>query len=549
MMRKMLLIPVVMLSASMAQEKPLPATDRTLPVGDAARSLPSFDLPQFVITGRESIDLPAAEKRSPESAEGNTQITRPVTAGPEPTQAPVAGTNVPRVRTEIPASHLARVWIGIGSYSSFDAGIQASGPVEGIHLNGAASYSSTDGFAQHTAADRLSISGGVRSNTSLLHGILEQERMGAQGAFTRSGYFWYGSPNPEDDRTVMAGSGVVDMSGDLVNGMSGLVSVSYSGGSVRDTSSSVTEGIVGVAANLEGQVFGLPTTMHAGFTAGGNSGGSGGSYSSVEGGMQMRWDPIPLLSTSLSVGLALISGDGGQKKTVFLPGFTAVFEITPEHRFRGTYSPRVQVRSMLDLVGEVPYLDASQPVRHAVIRNSGHIGVESDWADWLRSSIYLESSTWSDFPVVSDTSGVGRLRLFYGDVTQTGIRASAVAKLPPNHYFSAIAIVRSSKSSTSGLSVPYLPSAELRVSYQTTLAELLTVQGIVQLVSAREARAIGPSRTIGGYAGADVRASYAVLPGLSVWAAVRNLLDASIEYWDGYREAPFSLNIGATYSL
>jgi len=263
----------------------------------------------------------------------------------------------------------------------------------------------------------------------------------------------------------------------------------------------------------------------------------------------LSWSPADLLTMHASVGFATLSGDGGQKRTVFLPGFTAVFAITPEHRFVGTYAPRVEMQTLSGLMSIMPFIGAGEPIRHSHVKNRGTIGVESDWTSWLRSAVSLEASTWNDYPVVADTGKTGVFGLYYGNITETLVRASVVAKLPVNHYFSAIAIVRSSKGSTPGVSVPYLPSTELTLSYRNELTDQLQIEAVIQMVSARQTNVLGQAGTVAGYTRADAQVTYSIMAGLKAWAAVRNLLDARIEHWAGYTEAPFGLNIGVAYSF
>ena len=550
-MRAVPVLILALVSVASSQEKPLPQTDRPVSV-DQQRStgtLPSFDLPEFVITGRESIDLPVAEKKNISMDVSGRGILRPSVPGVVRENPDIVGGAVQRVRTVDPGQRNIRGYLGLGSFSSLLAGVQASGVVEDLHLQGDAEYSSTAGFAPNTSGNHGHVNAGVRAPTSLLGSFVESERISFQGGFARSAYQWYGSQQPGNSRALSTGFGGLGMHGFFPSGSNGALQISYAGGSVTDTSATVREGIFGLRGEFSGRFFELPMTFHTRASGGGKSGGSGGAYSGFEAGARTDWSPIPFLETSISAALATISGEGGQQKVMFLPGFSASFAINQQHRFVGRYATGIQMQSLLSLIEAIPFLDGSQPVRHSLMNNKGVISVESEWTQDIRSSVSLESSKWSDYPVVADTSKAGVFRLFYGDITETLLRLSVVAKLPANHYFSAIAILRSSKGSTSGLSVPYLPSSELRLSYRKAITDQLEAEATIQVVSARESALAGVSTRLSGYTRADVQVSYGVLERLKVWAGVRNLLDADIEHWASYPETPFALNIGLSYTL
>jgi len=550
-MPKSALMILLVSGMAVAQDKPVPQGDRPIPVGEdrSVSSLPAFDLPDFVITGRESIDIPVAEKKEFSDELSGRAIERPVSTPLEREDPDMIIGDMFRAITRQPSSHMLRAYLGIGSFSGRMVGVQAGGAVEQMHLQGDAAYSSTEGFEPNTDATHLHLVGGVRAPTSVFSGDMDRERASLSFGFSRDAYLWYGSSRPTNDRTLSSGRGSIGMEGSFRNGLRGLLSFHYAGGTVTDTSARVSEGIFGVNTSVEGDVLGLPSGLTVRIMSGGKSGGSGGSYGSVDAAVDSRWEPAPGVSTKFSAGVASYYGEAGQRKTVFLPGFSASFEISPSHRFIGTYAPGLALQDLVSSVGSVPFLDASDPIRYAFAGNRGSIGVESNWSSMVRSSISLESARWTDYPVISDTSGFGVFRLFYGEITETLIKASVVAKLPANHYFSAIAIVRSSKRSASGVSVPYLPSSELRLSYRNQITEQFEAEGTVQAVSSREMSAFGPSSTVGGYTRADVRVTYTVVSGLKVWAAARNLLDATIEHWKGYQESPFTLSIGMSYSL
>jgi hypothetical protein len=300
---------------------------------------------------------------------------------------------------------------------------------------------------------------------------------------------------------------------------------------------------------LQSEIFQLPAYFYLKAQTAGNTGGSGGGYGGIEGGGTVAWSPISLLSTSISATISSISGDAGQKRLIFLPGFSASFAINETHRFVGAFSPRVRMNAILRMIDASPFLDASANVRHTIVSNKGSLGIESVWDPSVRSTIELETSRSSDYPVIADTGSIGLFRVFYGEVTETLIRASVVAKLPANHYFSAIAIIRSSKYSTSGLSVPYLPMSEVRLSYRSRLSERLDVESRLQIVSSRETKSAGPALSLPGHVRMDIKSSYTILPGLKAWAAVQNVFGGHIEYWTGYQESPFLLNIGVSYAL
>ena len=87
------------------------------------------------------------------------------------------------------------------------------------------------------------------------------------------------------------------------------------------------------------------------------------------------------------------------------------------------------------------------------------------------------------------------------------------------------------------------------MSYRHTLSERVALESQLQLLSGRQIAIAGAQKTIPGHSRLDVKGSYSALSHLEVWAAVRNVLDDDTEYWAGYREMPFTVQIGLSYTL
>lgn len=546
MTRAMMLALVLCASVAQAQVRPTPEGRRDLtPPRDTVRSpLPTIDLPEFVITGLSSVDLPRVEKRLEELGPTGEIVVEPAAPERDRSSGPADVAELggrPSVGSGEGFAGYLRA--GIGSFGSPQV-MAAVRPVLGpIRLGASARYRRSTGFAPWTAWSEGAIDGTVAVPLSLDDAGLRNATLSADLGYEAGAYHWYGTPTPDHRRSVTIVDGGIGLAG-LIGTWTGALSVRFASAGVEDSTASVTEGTTRLRLSGEGTVEGIPLEAFMSVMSSPPARSFGSSIGSTEFAVRSRYQPIEELWLSGGIGLAFVRGEAGQSRTVLLPSFRVQFAIDEQHRLVGAFEPRVEQITVMSSVSMHRFVDAQTLRQVGHWKNAGRFGLESEWSADLRTRIEVEAGAAADLPMIVDTAGRGVAAWMYGEARTTSLRGEVIAKMRGNDYFSATVIVRTTENVSSGLRIPYWPGLETRMSYSAVVMPPLTVRASVQLVHTRESRWTGPSASLPGYVTVDLGATYALFSELSIWAEASNLTNTVYQHWKGIQEPPFRLSAG-----
>ncbi|MCU0452584.1 MAG: hypothetical protein MUE68_02920 [Bacteroidetes bacterium] len=545
-MRHLSITLAVTVTLASAQERPTPPDRRDLapPRDTVASALPTFDLPEFVITGLSSIELPRVEKRLEEG--GPTGNVLVATAAPvrDRTTGLAPGADLGnRPSVGLPTGFEGYVRAGMGSYRMPQVLVAVRPIVGSLSLGVSGQYRRSSGFAPWTSWSE----GGGKLSAALpvdlgSAGVTNATLSGDLAVDSRS-YHWYGTSSPWHRRKMTLADGGIGARG-LLGAWNGSLSLRFGSTSFADTSASVTESTTRVDAGVEGTVQGIPLAGSISVLSSERSlaATSPAGVASLK--VESRWQPMPSVWLSGGIGFAFLQGDGGQRRGVLLPTVLVRFAIDEQHRLAGAFEPRVEGITLMSSQGGHRFVDAQTPLRQSYWSNAGRFGLESDWTPDIRTRVEVEAGKASDLAMVADPSVDGVMQWLYGDASFAALRAECIAKMRGNDYFSATVILRSSRNAASGLRIPYWPGLEARVSYMALVTPSLTVRSSLQIVHTRETQWLGASSALPEYIVVDVVGSYAVLPSLSVWSEVTNLSNSVYQHWKGIQEPPFRLSAG-----
>lgn len=534
-------------STASSQVRPTPESRRDLtpPLAKSEPSLPSIDLPEFVITGLASIDLPKVEKKMElGSPAGDVHV------GPSPIQrerpigsAPGSGLESNILMPVEKFSGNARLGFGSFRMPTFAAGIVQ--PLGDAVLGASAHYARSTGFAPWTSWSEGGFAASIGLPVDLTPvGPSRAALSGRFGLDSRT-FHWYGRRQPSAGREISSLFGGAGLSGAVGAGWRGALDVDLRSTNVIDTTSTVNEGSSRVQLAADGRVADLPFTAGVELLASGRSNSAGSAISATVFHATGRWDPMEGVAITAGVRLGLLKGELGQNETRLFPLIRLQFVINEQHRLVGAYEPSPSPITLVSSIDAHRFLSSRSTLRHAVWTNAGRFGIESDWTQDLRTRFEVEAGTADDLAMVADTAGAGSWNLMYGGASTTAFRAECIAKMRGNDYFSATVIMRASTNAASGLHIPYLPSFEGRLSYVAVMAPALTLRASLQIVHEREAAWAGPSVTLPGYSVVDLHGSYALTSNVTLWTSVTNLMNVVYEHWKGYQEPPFRLSAGA----
>ncbi len=533
------------MASSQVRPTPEPRRDLTPPPSKSEPSLPSIDLPEFVITGLASIELPKVEKRM-ESGSPNGDVyvdPSPIVRERAVGAAPASGLES---KIFIPVENFSgNARVGLGSYRmpTLAAGIVQ--PLGDAVVSVSAHYARSSGFAPWTTWSEGGFASSIGLPVDLTPaGLTRAGLAGRLGLDTRS-FHWYGSRQPSASREISASFGGVSVGGEVGPDWRGGLDIDFRSTNVIDTSSTINEGSSRVQLTAEGRVGGIPVNAGMDILASGRSDSVGSTISATVFYATGRWDPVPGVAVTAGVRLGLLKGERSQNETRLFPLMRIQFAINEQHRLVGVYEPSPAPITLVSSVDVHRFVSSRSTLRHAIWKNAGRFGIESDWAQNLRTRIELEAGTADDLAMPADSAGTGNWNLMYGGASTTAFRAECIAKMRGNDYFSATVIMRASTNAASGLRIPYLPSVEGRLSYIAVMAPALTLRASLQIVHEREAAWAGPSATLPGYSVVDLHGSYALTSNVTLWTSVTNLTNAVYEHWKGYQEPPFRISAGA----
>jgi hypothetical protein len=519
---------------------PLQDTSNSVPKA-VQRQLPKFDLPEYVITGVASVDLPKVEKISFEDVE-DVIHTKRKSFGNKQRERETMELEVKRLDNSQAKvnTYSGMVQAGIGSYFTPQAGLWFGQSLPNYQYTFAGTYHLTNGFAQHTDQSDGSFTAAGRTYLASNEPMIQNAALDGRFGYKSESFRFYGSTTPNLQRTISDFQLKVGIENQATNSFPYSAGISFDNIDVSDSSASANETRFDLNLQTALPIAFLPLQMKFhGMTA---SGGLG--FMDVSGGIQNYWYAGILFEGSLHVYWA--EGMAGQSLFRLRPHLTVSYPITSQHRVYVSYKPMVIPMTLASNIRVNRFLSAVSPIRHADVSNAGELGVESDWNEIVRSRVSFGVKSINDltmFSEFSDSSRQGVWTLAYNEhVTIITFCAEMVAKFESNDYFASTIMLRSIKDSFLGKRIPYFPTIEAgcRVSHRFRTA--IVVSADVRFVGEQQADLIGRS-TVSSYAVIDVSGEYAPLDFLRLSIGIKNLTDARYETWKGYREFPLTMYV------
>jgi hypothetical protein len=502
------------------------------------RQLPKFDLPEYVITGVATVDLPKAEKIYFEDVEDIMHIKRK-SFGNRQRERETRELEVKRLdasQAEL-NTYSGMVQAGIGSYFTPQAGFWFGQSLPNYQYTLGGTYHLTNGFAQHTDQSDGSFTAVGRTYLASIVPTNQNAALDGGFGYKNESFRFNGSTTPDLQRSISDFQLKVGIENQATNNLPYSVGISLDNIDVSDSSVSANETRFDLNLQTDLPIASLPLQMKFhGMTA---SGGLG--FMDVSGGIQHYWYAGMLFEGSLHVYWA--EGMAGQSLFRLRPHLTVSYPMTSQHRIYVLYKPMIIPMTLASNIRINRFLSAASPIRHTDVSNAGEIGVESDWNEIVRSRVSLGVKSISDLTMYSDSSRQGVWTSVYnGNVTIITFCAEMVAKFESNDYFASTIMLRSIKNSFLGKRIPYFPLIEAgcRVSHRFKTA--IVVSANVRFVGEQQTDFIEKSK-ISGYTVINVSGDYAPLDFMKLSFGIKNLTDARYETWKGYPEFPLTMYV------
>jgi hypothetical protein len=523
---------------------PTPASSDT--VRESRVRYPSFDVPEYTITGEETSALSGMPR--PLSADfPSGGLYRSAGMGMRNLDAIASEARRPATIKGNRSGGGARLGYGTFRTPLVDLWLSYVGEQSDMLLN--TSYTSTWGHVANAQSQKANaaLSGGF--------GILGT-RVRAGIGLNGDGYRLYGSSRPTRWRTVNGFQGDVEV-GSIRIGEADLYSGMHFNTTMMEDTLKSTEYQLGFDLNLQAQagpvgIFAEGEMWTSAYTTNMDVLSPHLFTLSVRG----RYSVLPTLDVDGGLRFGVRRGTDRMAIGWVDPLFGVYWRGWPDMTVYLRFEPYAEKGSLAAMVAESPYVTVSPHLRPAHYATNVLAGVEFRPAAGIRSSVELFVLRGHDVPVFVDLDTTGIWTPVYGGVVRsTGFTASVAADFTPDDALHASLTIRQSRWSGVGDGderllgdmVPYMPSFQLDAFGLHRFPFGLSIVPSVRLVGSR-AVDVRDTRSLTAYLDIGFRAEYIVLPSFTVALSFENIFGTKRTYWDGYPGVPATASLSASYT-
>ncbi len=525
-------------------DKPAPSSQDTATVGQ----LPKIELPEYVITGVASIDLPTVQKitlteQGVDTAAGSGRSARREASGSSARMIEWmeqgAGL-LPETRARLSASMgtfltpRADGWFA-QRYENFDYGVSAS-------------YYKTNGFAPQTnrSGGTATIDGGYLLSAESPY--FNAARLSGLFDYSSETYRLYGSLDSSARRVTDGVRFRAGFSSAIGSPWQYRAGFTYSTAAVKDSSLSARQNLAEFTAAADIPTALVPVTASARISLATRSALSDENTSIIVLGAQSERAWFDAFFAQAGLHLYVAKGMADQKLTRLYPSAAVGYEFPSVHTFMLGYQGDVRFFVLDDFVALNPYVSSTVLVRHmnVPVKLSGVL--ESEWSQSMVTRLSVRWEQRTDEALFSDSTGRGVWDLEYlGKTRRLEAELEAFANLSSIGYFALSIVGRSTEILETAVGVPYVPEAEVSLLYRYDFPMGISVSPRMSIFGRRNT---DPRREeiLGGYVIGGLRAEYSPLASLMVFADIDNLFDVRYEVWKGYRGHPFLATVGLSYT-
>jgi len=564
------------MACGVAQEKPTPAGKsqpdpralgvtapdtvfKSAPRDSTARStqaLPKFDLPEYVITGVASIDLPDVEKQEGDEPQHAVDLANPLDASRDRLTVGFVSGEKERLPMAVGSVSSGRIQASSGAYFNSKFGLWVSSLDPDYFFFGDAHYGVSRAYIPFTnrSGGNINVTGGMtlhdpseRYGGGMLRGDL---------GYGSEAYRFYGSSSPGVLRTVSRfrlGASLDSPRELLFNyGVgAGLVvtSIGDSAGSVSET-----QFHFGGESNL--LVGSFPLDGRIDLSLASIAGSGSGALPYLEACLMTPKHWFGGFFVQGSVHLFLTQGMLSQKLARVYPHVAVGFRVLEKSVASASYLGKVQFNTLSVLIDSHPYLSAVSTIRQSDLPLDLILALETDWSEVWRTRFSARFQTVREYPLFTEGGGVTPLGVpqpkgmwvtgYLGTTSIASYEANVFAKFDANSYFTLSLEINSSKNSKTQWDVPYLPDLRMSAGLSLQVSRGLRVFPSVAYLGRRVPDLYVASK-LKEHARVGLKAEYSALEALGVFLDIQNATDSRYEEWSGYRAAPLVITAGIGY--
>ena len=545
-----------LLSFSMyAQEKKEPEERSVVVPEEKSTPLPKIDLPEFLITGQEAIDLPTTSKAAAEE----DKIYVPGAPSPGRKDVKIDQAQKPETDLSTPTGQMnGRVLAGIGMFTSptLEGWFGKNYDQGGILFH--ADYASSEGYVTNANWQKTGV--GLSGNflPPLNSGLLAGSRVTGGLSFSGNTYRAFGSTvDPSQVRTFdnvrlnlglassIAAVGVLDAPVDYSAG------IVWSGTSLDD-SADASENDFGVTALASSEKWETP--LHGSFEYLTSAvtmpfAGNAASHSPQWFALKISGERMiaPDFQLSLALQQYLYRGSFSATAGRFMPAMEFRYFATKVSTFFLSFQPGVDRNTLASLTTANNYVLNRVVIQPTEIPVSLAFGSDLAIDENLRGRASVSYRTNQDFPYFLELNSAKVWDVVYlpkVSVTEADIEGSYQLSSASSAVLSAS--FNSTLAQDSANSVPNIPALSFSGIYRRSIDQGINIEGYARYMSKRWTN-FAHSASNAGFIDIGLKGEYQFLENLRGVLAVDNLLSQHYYLWDGYLEQPAYISFSVTY--
>ncbi|MDD8017384.1 MAG: hypothetical protein PHP42_03315 [Bacteroidota bacterium] len=516
--------------------------------------LPKIDVPEFVITGNEKIDLNIQSKT--EDDEERYFVPDKPSVGVR--SAAADGAISPKQTksfSRTPTAMNGKVFAGYGFYLTpqFDGWFGQHDQSNSFILNGY--YTSTEGHEKNADGWKGGFGGRGRYVLPESSTVLPYAQLNGDVQYDRQSYRAYGSLSPTRTRDLSTF--------DLSFGIGSRYALPYHSLSGLDYTGTI--GLENFAANdslrsSESDLYfnTVASTRFVDMALRGQLEYRTTSYTMYLPGLQsgqwfiLKADGLTSLLPSLQCAFALeqffYRGNFGVTSGRLYPQVELRYFMTDNASLYAGFSPNVERNTLSSLIKQNRYINFNAFVAPSDVKVQVQAGMEYTPIEELTANAKFSYKNINNYPTFLDSTDAKVWEVTYlSNVRSTRIDFSILYRLDRNKnvtaYFSAQQVVQRDSLGT----LPYIPKYSFGTVYHHYFDFGLHVEGLAEYIASRYTN-FSNTHTTAGYVYTSVKADIELFEHFRGYAEIQNLINQHYYIWNGYRERSMYLLLGVSYN-
>ncbi len=516
--------------------------------------LPKIDLPEFVITGSEKIDLRIDSK----GEDDEDRIFTP--AKPTPGERPMnvgEALSPKQIKSfsKTPGALNGKIFAGFGFYQTpqFDGWFGQYDPTSSFVLNGY--YSESQGHVSDAGFWRGGF--GARGSYALPESstFLPYAQLNAETKYGRESYRSYASHSPYRVRDI---SGI-----ELNGGIGSRYSLPYKALSGFDYSGKLGWGIFSASdsgRSSEAEVFlsGNATTRFFAMSLRGQAEYRAMNYTMNLPGIQsghwfvLRADGnqlvIPALQLSFAVQQFIYRGNVGVASGRFYPQIELKYSFTEEALMYYGFAPTVERNTLSSIIKQNKYIDFNAQIVPTDTRLNLYAGMEYSPVEFITATVKLSYKQINNYPTFYDKDSAKVWEVLYlSGVRSTKFDVSTLFRLNQKQNVTAYVSWQAIKQKDSSGALPYIPKFLIGTIYHHFFDFGLHTEAFVEYNSSRFTD-FSNTHANAGYLFTGIKADIELFGQFRGFSEVNNIINQHYYVWNGYQERTIFFLLGVSYN-